>query len=310
MESAADFSAGKFPATPWGEMPPLVDALLITGSSRLGQSLAEAIANDSATEVRLQEAIGLPAGLAHLRERAYDIVLVAHDAVELDAPAVLDAIHTASSDTQPIIVLGMAADQEIAGLCYEAGADAYLCLRTTATRTLLWQIARARERRLLLRENEQLRIARRQRDSWEEDEALRLLEQQRLLASKQGVEAAGGSNHRTEGEAIPWSMRGDYVELLRAYVVMGSGHLGPTLEDWAVRLAAHRPTAGAVFAMHLRAVSLVLDGLNGRGGRHVHNRADLLLVELLMRVADRYRVDNGMASDPISMPAGRIAPHR
>lgn len=300
MESAADFSTSKFSAAPWGEMPPLVDALLITGSSRLGQSLAQAIANDSATEVRLREAVGLPAGLARLRERVYDIVLVAHDAVELDAPAVLDAIHTASSDTQPIIVLGMAADQEIAALCYEAGADAYLCLRTTATRTLLWQIARARERRLLLRENEHLRIARRQRDAWEEDEAVRLFEQQRLLASKHGIEPAGPVLGATDGEAtpsaIPWAIRCDYVELLRAYVVMGSGHLGPTLEDWAHRLAAHRPTAGAILAMHLRALQLVLDGLHGRGGRHVHNRADLLLVELLMRIADRYRVDTGASA--------------
>jgi DNA-binding NarL/FixJ family response regulator len=282
---------------PWGEMPPLVDALLITGSSRLGQSLAQAIANDSATEVRLREAVGLPAGLARLRERVYDIVLVAHDSVELDAPAVLDAIHTASSDTQPIIVLGMAADQEIAALCYEAGADAYLCLRTTATRTLLWQIARARERRLLLRENEQLRIARRQRDAWEEDEAVRLFEQQRLLASKHGMESPSAASVASEGEAIPsaipWAIRRDYVELLRAYVVMGSGHLGPTLEDWTQQLAAHRPTAGAILAMHLRALQLVLDGLQGRGGRHVHNRADLLLVELLMRIADRYRIDIG-----------------
>lgn len=297
MESATDFSASRFPATHWGEMPPLVDALLITGSSRLGQSLAQAIANDSATEVRLREAVGLPAGLARLRERVYDIVLVAHDSVELDAPAVLDAIHTASSDTQPIIVLGMAADQEIAALCYEAGADAYLCLRTTATRTLLWQIARARERRLLLRENEQLRIARRQRDAWEEDEAVRLFEQQRLLASKHGMESPGAASVASEGEAIPsaipWAIRRDYVELLRAYVVMGSGHLGPTLEDWTQQLAAHRPTTGAILAMHLRALQLVLDGLQGRGGRHVHNRADLLLVELLMRIADRYRIDIG-----------------
>jgi DNA-binding NarL/FixJ family response regulator len=270
---------------------------LITGSSRLGQSLAQAIANDSATEVRLREAVGLPAGLARLRERVYDIVLVAHDSVELDAPAVLDAIHTASSDTQPIIVLGMAADQEIAALCYEAGADAYLCLRTTATRTLLWQIARARERRLLLRENEQLRIARRQRDAWEEDEAVRLFEQQRLLASKHGLESPSAASVASEGEAIPsaipWAIRRDYVELLRAYVVMGSGHLGPTLEDWTQQLAAHRPTTGAILAMHLRALQLVLDGLQGRGGRHVHNRADLLLVELLMRIADRYRIDIG-----------------
>lgn len=291
MESATEFSGNRFPtATPWGEMPPLVDALLITGSSHLGRSLAEALANDSATEVRLREAVGLAAGLACLRERVYDIVLVAHDHVELDAPAVLDAIHSASSDTQPIIVLGMAADQEIAALCYEAGADAYLCLRTTATRTLLWQIARARERRQLLRENERLRIAQRQRDAWEEDEAVRLLEQQRLLAHAHVSDATNSPATWTASEAIPWALRGDYVELLRAYVVMGSGHLGPTLEEWAERLAAHRPAAGAVLSMHLRGVELVLEGLGGRGGRHIHNRADLLLVELLMRIADRYRL--------------------
>lgn len=290
MESATESSANRFPTPPWGDLPLLVDALLITGSSRLGRSLADALGSDSATEVRLHEAIGLATGLARLRERVYDVVLVVHDPVELDAPAVLDAIHTASSDTQPIIVLGMAGDQEVAALCYEAGADAYLCLRTTATRTLLWQIARARERRQLLRENERLRIAQRQRDAWEEDEAVRLLEQQRLLASTHAAELSSLPAVRGVSEAIPWTMRGDYIELLRAYVVMGSGHLGATLEDWAERLSAYQPAAGALLSMHLRAVELVLEGLGGRGGRHVQNRADLLLVELLMRLADRYRL--------------------
>jgi hypothetical protein len=63
-------------------------------------------------------------------------------------------------------VLGEPNEQEMAALCYEAGADAYVCLHTATTRALLWIVARAIERVRLLAENRRLeQVKRRQLQS-------------------------------------------------------------------------------------------------------------------------------------------------
>ena len=274
-----DSRTKRLPPTRRGDLPPHVDLLLITGLSRFGESLAEAFACDSAVDVHLETATDLASGLARLRERVYDVVLLCHDSRALDAPSVLEAIHTATSDIQPIVVLGEASDQEMAALCFEAGADAYLCSRTTTTRSLLWQIARARERHVLLLENQRLESAQLQRRNWEEDEATRLLDQQRHMADEAGGRA----------ERISATLAVEYHELLRAYVVMGSGHLGATLDHWIQRALAEDVAPHDLVALHLRAVQHVLEGLGTRSANHVVHRADLLIVEVLMRVADGYR---------------------
>jgi DNA-binding response OmpR family regulator len=263
----------------WGELPPLVDVLVITGESRVGWSLAQAFAADSAVQVRLDQAIGITDGVGRLRERVYDVVLVCHDDdTGLDAPSVLDAIHTASSDTQPILVLGMATDQEIAAQCFEAGADAYLCLRTTTTRALLWQIARARERHQLLLDNQRLQIAHRQRQDWERDEAERLVDQQKNLI-----------DGPIDASRLPEALVAEYYELLRAYVVMGSGNLGATLDHWIERVALTGCPSTTLLSLHVRAVEQMLQGLGSRSARHVLNRADLLMIETLAGVAEYHR---------------------
>ncbi len=51
-----------------GFLPPKMKVLFITGQQRTGRWLAEALAADSASEVKLDEVTGVTAGLARLRE--------------------------------------------------------------------------------------------------------------------------------------------------------------------------------------------------------------------------------------------------
>src|SRR5439155_6910294 len=137
-------------------------------------------------------------------------------------------------------VLGMQSEQELAALCYEVGADAYVCVNTATTRTLIWTIALAIERHRLIRENRRLLQAERQRWQQEHAEAQRLLEQQHSLV--RGLEAL---RRTAEGEPdapdarlpeacgaaadaalppLPPQLVSHYREMLRAYVIMGSGN--------------------------------------------------------------------------------------
>lgn len=298
----------------WRGLPPTMRVLFITSRQRTGGWLAEAFAADSASEVLLEEATGTAAGLARLRDEAYDAVLVSHEPGELDALELIEGYRAGGAD-EPIVVLGNQSEQEMAAVCFEAGADAYVCAHTTTTRNLLWIVARAIQRHLLTRENRRLNLAERQRLQREHDEAERLLFQQRLLiadleairqkdrssppppeAGKPGeTERSAGSveRRRREDLAPPLGLPGElvhhYRELLRAYVIMGSGNLACELSRLAELLSTAGVSARQTMQLHLHVLEELLHGLGARSTRHVMTRADLLALEIMIHLADGYR---------------------
>jgi len=290
--------------TPWGLLPARLRVLFVSTARRGGAWLAEAFAADSACRVRLEEARGASAALASLRDQVFDAVLVAHEPPELDALEFLDALQGSGGD-EPLIILGQQSEQELAALCYEAGADHYLCVNTATTRHLLWVVARATERRSLIRENRRLVQAERHRLRQEQLETERLLSEQRGLARDGAVSDDGGSPlAATEPRrfaqvgfrmADPAGRLADesldhYRELLRAHVMMGSGNLAGELEALAAQLASNGATAPQTMHLHLQAVEELVQGLGNRSARHVMTRADLLGLEVLVQLAERYRL--------------------
>ncbi len=165
------------PPSAWRDLPPRIKALYITTRGRMGGWLAEAFAADSAVEVLLEEAVGSAAGLGRLRDEVFDAVLVSHEPDELDALDLVEGYRTGGAD-EPIVVLGTQSEQEMAALCYEVGADGYVCIHTTTTRNLIWIVARAIQRRQLVRENQHLKHAEQTRLQREHEEATRLIQEQ------------------------------------------------------------------------------------------------------------------------------------
>ncbi len=190
-------------------LPPRLKVLYITTLSRTGGWLAEALAADNATEITLDEAIGVTAGLARLRDEVFDAILATHEPDVLDATELIEGLRGGGAE-EPVIVLGSEPPERWAPICYEVGADAYLCTSQTTARCLLWTVTRAIERHALARENRLLRQAERQRLEQEHVEAERLIDQQRALITElevlQGVgEAAARSSAATPGcRSIRW----------------------------------------------------------------------------------------------------------
>jgi DNA-binding response OmpR family regulator len=296
MSFAVQDAKRKLPATPWGFLPPRMRVLFITGVNRTGGWLAEAFASDSASEVVMDEAIGMAEGLATLRDEAFDAVLVSHEGQSLDALEIIDAIRAGSSDEQPIIVLGEPSDREMTPLCYEAGGDGYVCVGTTTTRALIWQVARAMERHELLAENRRLQQAHRHRLQLEHDEANRLLQQQRRMIAdlERLVECPPDDESPARRESVccpdlPRPLVEHYRELLRAYVIMGSGNLGEEMNRLAELLASAAISAQQAMVLHLHVLEEMVDGLGSRSARHVMNRADMLILEVMINLAEGYR---------------------
>jgi CheY-like chemotaxis protein len=280
---------------PWGQMPPALHVLYITTRARTGAWLAEAFAADSAAEILLDQVLGSAAGLARLRDEPFDAVLVSHEPGELDALALIEAYRAGGAD-EPIVVLGTQSEQEMAVLCYEVGADSYVCVNTATTRNLIWMVVRAVQRHQLSRENRRLNQAERTRLQREHEESQRLLEQQRSLL---------GHAPHSPPFSLPAELVAHYRELLRTYVIMGSGNLACELSRLAELLVSAGLTARQAIELHLTVLEELLHGLGTRSTRHVMTRADLLALELLLCLADGYRQ---RWRDYVNPPVQRMLP--
>jgi DNA-binding response OmpR family regulator len=313
----------------WGGVPIPMRVLFIANRHRTGGWLAEALSKENASGVILEEVGGSAAGLARLRDEAFDAVLVSHEPGELDAIELVQGYRAGGAE-EAIVVLGNQSEQEMAAGCFEVGADAYVCAHTTTTRNLLWIVARAVQRQLLTRENRRLNLAEAQRLQREREEAERLLVQQRVLisdleaiqrqdqvASDQlaaqrdgslGSPAARSPAKRTKQicpVGLPKELVQHYRELLRTYVIMGSGNLASELSRLADLLTTTGVSARQTMQLHLQVLEELVHGLGARSTRHVMTRADLLALEMMIHLAEAYRK---RYQERIYPPAQRMLP--
>jgi hypothetical protein len=147
----------------------------------------------------------------------------------------------------------------MAVLCYEVGADGYVCVNSSTTRNLIWIVARAVQQHRLVTENRHFHQAQQTRLQREQDEARRLLLEQRSAVEefrcgplrKHGRTATGCEVNLT----LPPELMGHYRELLRIYVIMGSGNLADELRRLAGLLVAAGISARQMARMHLEVVA-------------------------------------------------------
>lgn len=323
MPNALKDALARNQSGPWGSLPPEMRLLFITTPERTGAWLVDAFAADRAVAISLEQAVGTAAGLARLQEESFDGILVSHRLPDLDALELVAGLRVGGFE-YPAVILGDESEQELAVLAYEVGADAYVCVHTATTRGLIWTLARAVDWHRLVRENRYLAQVHRQRLQLEHNEAERLLAHQRaLVAELEALQSAStaSSEAPTEGAAADgatWAGAGErlhastpsqhllreaavprsalperlveqYRALLRAYVMMGSGHLGSDMAAVGEILVRAGLSAGQVVALHLEAVEHLLRGLGNRSARHVLNRGDLLVLEVLLYLCESYR---------------------
>ena len=70
---------------------------------------------------------------------------------------------------------------------------------------------------------------------------------------------------------------------------MGSGNLGDELKCLADLLVNAGLTARQTMQLHLKVLEELLHGLGARSTRHVMTRADLLILEVMVHLADGYQ---------------------
>lgn len=89
--------------------------------------------------------------------------------------------------------------------------------------------------------------------------------------------------------ALPPELNNYYQELLRTYVIMGSGNLGGEIAKLADLLAVAGCGPREALSLHLERVESLVGGLGNRSTRHILARADLLALELMIHLGESYR---------------------
>ena len=80
-----------------------------------------------------------------------------------------------------------------------------------------------------------------------------------------------------------------YREMLRTYVIMGTGNLSHEMSHLSELLVGAEVTARETMQLHVQVLEELVRGLGNRSARHVMNRADLLVLEVLVHLSEGYR---------------------
>lgn len=280
--------------TPLGSLPQQLQVLYVPGPKSPRNWLRDALATERICEVILAETPCLTLALEKLREETYDAVLVDVDADSRDCHSLIDAIRAGSHDHQAVIILGEEPNSALATHCYESGADGFVAVQTSIPRELIWQIARAAERGRLRAENFQLRQRQQRQKTIERDEVLKLTsEQESILRLASPVTEFD----QVSTEDDHW-LEGELRELIQAYVIMGSGNLIQEMQRFLEHVNQAQVSRYAVMTRYSSVLRRVLEDLGTRSSRHVYNRGNLLLLDLLLKLPGSTSPTQGDSASP------------
>lgn len=223
-----------------------------------------------------------------------------------DAPALVHAIR-ASGCGDPIVLLSKVPDDGLTVEACNSHCEILVSSAVWSSRALVNVVQRSIRLIETARQNHHHAVANHRRLVRERDEADHLLRQQRDIISEleaitqdfpdrvrsaESDEDGDGSRlqaHRAKPLPIPDEIKSYYHELLRTYVIMGSGNLVGEIAQLAGLLAEAGLSPRDTLALHLEQLERLVSGLGNRSTRHVVSRADLLAIELVIHVGECYQ---------------------
>lgn len=245
--------------------------------------------------------------LTLLRDDPFDAVLIAAVSVDgrptpvADAASLVKAIRASGCEDPLVLIAPCISDADWLDLSHEE-CELLQTMHVWDSPALVSVLKRAIVRSEQTRQSRRLEIAQSKRMARERDEAEHLLNQQRRIIDDLDARGAAEPTNVTRqalldcfGRAtpcrtsLPPEINGYYQELLRTYVIMGSGNLGSEIAKLADLLAVAGCGPREALSLHLERVESLVGGLGNRSTRHILARADLLALELMIHLGESYR---------------------
>ena len=230
--------------------------------------------------------------LALLRDESFDCLLVWVNPTwseSNDGPLSLARGIRAGGCADPVVIVTMGIDDATWNEALQLNVDLLVSSKGWESSALIQSIQRAVERGSIVHEIDRLAAADRLRHQREREEADRLLAQQRRILTALDQTAASRNVGSPLRLPLPPEFEEYYQELLRTYVIMGSGNLAAEIAKLADLLCQAGLSTPQVLDFHLEGVEKLVRGLGNRSTRHVMSRADLLALELMVHVGHCYQ---------------------
>jgi hypothetical protein len=224
----------------------------------------------------------------------------------LDPVALLQAVRASGCD-DPAIFLAQSVDDETWANLSRLDCEILIARSRWESSALVPILKRAVGRVQLNRENHSFSVSNHRRLVRERDETEHLLKQQREIVRELEALAAEEDNGNSSASHTPSSgsqpvsdsanaiarlpagINDYYHELLRTYVIMGSGGLAPEITNLAELIGVAGLGPRDALELHLERVESLVRDLGNRSARHVMARADLLALELMIHLGEHYQ---------------------
>ena len=266
-------------------LPSPLHVMFVTNRRRMASWLVEEFAGNCEAEVILEEVTGAESAIEKLSDAACDVAILVNEKFKLDALGLARTVRDRGCHV-PLVVLGESPSSAMNAAVHEAGADGYLCIHAVSPEALCCTLGRSLQRNVLAEESSLQVESLRQRAATDRDDVLRLLDEQReLLASRLG---SGQPSSPPSAEAAQ-RIRDEYRELLRAFVIMGSGCIATDVARIARSMICAGLSLHDATTLHVEVLEGTIRGLGNRSARHIVDRAGLLAIELLAEMGEGFR---------------------
>ena len=312
LYASADLDAAE-PAVN-GQLPARLRLLCVGPREPSWIGLTQQLDAEGGIEPQLRWASSAAEALTLLRDDSFDAVLIA--AVSADGRAdafaesasLVKAIRASGCEDPLVLIAPRISDADWLDLSREE-CELLQSARVWDSPALVSVVKRAIVRSEQTRQSRRLEIAQSKRTARERDEGQHLLDQQRRiindLDARDATELATNVTRQALLDCfaesapcratLPPEINSYYQELLRTYVIMGSGNLGGEIAKLADLLAIAGCGPREALSLHLERVETLVGGLGNRSTRHILARADLLALELMIHLGESYRRRAGVS---------------
>ena len=261
--------------------------------------------------------------LSILRHESFDCILATTDSLRLrkqnrKQKPPYDLLHAirAGGHHDPLIYLTRTADDTAWLDASHHHYELFISDQLWDSNALVAVITRSLQHVDMTREFHRLSVDHQRRLVRERDEAEQLLTRQRemieelrsLFCECEDESATDEDRPKSiakpQADVLPFNLPAEindyYQELLRTYVIMGSGSLGEEIGKMAELLTVAGLSPRDALRLHLGRVESLVNGLGCRSTRHVMARADLLALELMIYMGEHFQTRwlNERPTDP------------
>ena len=246
--------------------------------------------------------------LATLRTHSFDAIVVQDAGGSAQSGSATHHLIEAmrgGGTTSPVTVLLAEQDDEHLVLLEDFDCEVLISRHGFQSRALVATIRRSVMRGSICEEVSVLESAARRGRLRERDDArLQLRQLQDLAAARRHAQQHDTKESPSAPVSLPAQIGEYYRELLRTFVMMGSGSMEVELQKLAEILSLSGTSLRESLTLHLEQLELLMAGLGNRSSRHIMTRANLLALELTIRLGECYRTKprlRGLGDDGVDL---------